>query len=169
MSDSGDWLWDDASIRDDDELLRKVPQKLYEDAAVLDLESGERAVGPAMLRYDYAEDVGADQEGMSVHLWKVLEDRGRDPRTLHALPTRALVFRAKHVRAAPVEAGVIRKPDSDEEDEDLSSAHGLVRHSEPLPKPPAKKKQPIWNRIRSAIAEEARWVQATTAPESMSP
>jgi len=158
MSSEPEWTHDDGSISDDERLIRRVPERLYAEATVLDPTTGLKSVSPAMLRYDYAEDVGETQEGLSVHFCDALIARDRDPATAYQPPDATISFLVRDVRGATPAGGVIRQPDPDEPDEVLSEAHGLVRLSEQLEKP--HKKHPMWNQFRSALSESASWLTA---------
>lgn len=138
------WVWDDPHILDDEMLFRRVPMKPSH--ATFDALRGVWVPSPGAFQRNA-------NEGMSVHMLRVLDARRRDPHTLYD-PTRygAVRFPASAVRSAG--AGVLATtPTMDEEpDEDLRAAHAEVRP------PRAVKDRPFWSQVQNRIIRASVWI-----------
>lgn len=139
-----DWEYNDASIKDEDKLYRRIPRG-NPDFLTVDVLSGQRKPSPAAFQRNAGE-------GMSTHLDSVLVARQRDPETLYEVERYSSIgFLVGVPRQA--DAGVLRTEDPDEDDEDRQHSHAEVRPPRP------EKDRKHWSVVRSTIADACWWVQ----------
>lgn len=136
----GAWVWDDASIPDDSNLLRRIPRK--PSCVALDAMTGEPILQPDAFTYDHGS-------GLSVSVGFHVP-RG-SARTLVEWTTHALaVFSVAVARTS--HSGVVHDPT------EADVSHGVVRVAGDPHGREARRAH--WLPLRSRIREAARYVDA---------